>query len=173
LKELNGRVDSVGCELLEKLDAIISNQSIQTGLLQQIVKGLSDPPVAFQVDIETFQSQGEKMKQLKGKLKISILDNGTAKGTLTPVDAAGLPTSLPAGFSIPAWVSSDPGVVVTPAADGMSAVVAPATPPVLVTGASITVTSKSADGTATLTGTTTDPINVIAGPAGSFQISVQ
>ncbi len=96
-----------------------------------------------------------------------LLDNGTMKATLTVLDAAGLATTWPTGQPI-VWTVSDPGVVATPA-DGLSAILAPASPPVLVTGVIPTATGTLADGTViTVNG---DPIDVIAGGAAGFQMA--
>lgn len=111
-------------------------------------------------------------KAVKATVDFQLKDNGTATATLTPIDAAGLSTSMPAGASVPVWASSDPGVVVTAAADGLSAQVAPATPPVLVTGAVITATATLADGTTTISGQG-DPIDVVASDAVGFAIAEQ
>lgn len=112
---------------------------------------------------------------VKASVDFRLVDNGSATATLTPVDTVGLATTLPAGTSTPTWTSSDPGVVVTAAADGLSAQVTPATPPVLVTGAVITATAtlpNNADGSAgaTITGSGT-PIDVVAGGPAGFQIT--
>lgn len=119
-----------------------------------------------------------KSKTFKLKFKVSIPDNGTATGTITGiVDAAGLPTSFDAG-TVPTWIcettpgaGADPNIVLTVAADGMSCVVAPATPPALVSGDTITVTATGPV-MGTLTGTYS-PVNVVAGPASTFVVSVQ
>ena len=112
------------------------------------------------------------------KFKVSILDNGTAQGTITNVaDAAGLQTSFESG-TVPAWVcettpgaGQDPNIVLTPSADGLSCTIAPSTPPQLVTGDTLTVTAAQPT-LGTLTGTYS-PVNVVAGPASTFVVSVQ
>ena len=108
-------------------------------------------------------------KVMKATLDFQLLDNGTATATLTPIDAAGLATTLPAGTPIPVWVSSDPSVVVTAAADGMSATVAPATPPVAKTGVTISVSTTLASGTS-ISGS--DVVDVVAGTATGFAIAM-
>ncbi len=97
-------------------------------------------------------------------------DNGQAVATLTPVDAAGLDTTLPEGSSIPAWVSSDPGVVVSPSTDGLSAIVSPSVPPVMVTGVTLTVSCTLPDSTV-ITGVS-DPIDVVGGGPTGFKIAL-
>lgn len=99
-----------------------------------------------------------------------LKDDGSATATLTPVDAAGLDAAMPAGATVPVWVSSNAAVVVTAAADGMTAAVKPSVPPVLVTGVTITATATLADGTTVLTGTS-DPIDVVGDVATGFRIT--
>jgi hypothetical protein len=101
----------------------------------------------------------------------TLFDNGSAVATLTPKDKAGLDTAWPADASIPTGVSSDPGLVVAMAADGLSAIVTPSVPPVKLTGATITFTGTLADGTV-ITGTS-DPIDVVATGPSTFGISLK
>ncbi len=116
--------------------------------------------------------------KLKASVDFDILDNGTAQATLTFVDAAGLPATLPTGstLSVPPWVSSSTALVVTPAADGMSALLAPAVPPVLVTDATITIgpaTLTNADGsTVTIPAIVSQGIDIIGGGPVGFQVSL-
>ena len=118
------------------------------------------------------------MKATKGKVKLTFLDNGNATATLGLLDAAGLPSSLPTGSTISPipWVSSDANLIVTPAADGMSANLAPAVPPVLVTGATVTAgpaTITNADGsTVVLAAVSTELLNIVTGGPAGFKISV-
>jgi len=110
----------------------------------------------------------------KASVDFQLLDNGTALATATPQDAAGLTTTLPAGTSTPVWTSSDPGVTVVPVATdstGLTATVAPAVPPVLLTGAVITVSATLASGTA-ISGSG-NPIDVVSGGASGFQVTEQ
>jgi len=155
----------------QELGAIEAQQQLDSAGIALILKYLTPPlPVAL---IITFTGGSAEMAKPKsGKLKFNVLDNGHATATLTPVDAVGIATTLPAGSGVPTWASSDPGVVLTPAADGMTCDVAPASPPVLVTGAVITATCVLADGTSITGSNSADPINIVAGPAGSFVVSV-
>jgi hypothetical protein len=115
------------------------------------------------------------MAQVKkiGKMKVAILDNGTARATVSNVvDAAGLATTLPNPL---VWTASDPGVVV--AADptdatGLSAIVGPATPPVLVASFTVTATETLADGVTQISATSDANNSVIAGGPAGFQIAV-
>lgn len=99
-----------------------------------------------------------------------LKDDGSAIATLTPVDAAGLDAAMPAGATVPVWVSSNPAVVVTAAPDGLTADIKPSVPPALVTGVMITATATLADGTTVLTGTS-DPIDVVGDVATGFRIT--
>jgi hypothetical protein len=107
-------------------------------------------------------------KKLKAGVDFQLFDNGSAVATLTPLDAVGIETTLPAGTPTPAWTSSDPGVVVSASTDGLSAIVTPATPPVLVQGATITATATLLDGTV-ITGTS-EAIDVVPGGPVGFQV---
>jgi hypothetical protein len=100
-----------------------------------------------------------------------LFDNGQAVATLSVLDAAGLPTVLPAGTPPPTWTSSNPGVLVSASADGLSAIVSPATPPVLVTGAVLTASTTLAGATSPITGTS-DPIDVAGSGAAGFKIAL-
>ena len=110
----------------------------------------------------------------KATVDFQLADNGqTATATITPVDAVGEPTTLPAGTAPPSWTSSNPIITVTPSADGLSAALALAlpTPPPnpLPTGISITATATVASGTITGSGL----VDIVPGPAGSLQMSIQ
>jgi hypothetical protein len=100
-----------------------------------------------------------------------LFDNGQAVATLTPEDKAGLDTTLPAGTSVPVWTSSNPAVVVSGSTDGLSAIVTPATPPVLATGVTVTATATLPDGTV-ITGVS-DPIDVTGSAVAGFKISLK
>lgn len=109
-----------------------------------------------------------------GKLKITLLDNGTAKAVATPTDSVGITTTLPTGSTVPVWTSSDPGATVTPDAtdaSGLTAIIAPATPPVLVSAFTVSVDTVLPDGTTHVTGTSESNSIVAGGPAG-FSVSV-
>ena len=167
------------------LSTLVTTDTEDSVSIATILKILTTPPppapaVAFQVELVTeteLNKQGENKMAKTIKFKINILDNGTAQGVISGiVDAAGLPTTFDTG-TIPTWVcettpgaGQDPNIVLTPAADGMSCVIAPATPPVLVSGDIVTVTATGPV-MGTLTGTYS-PVNIVAGPAGSFVVSV-
>jgi len=113
-----------------------------------------------------------------GKMAVDfqILDNGSAIATAKPVDAAGLPASLLSTAGPGVWTSDNPGVVVTvdpTDPTGLRATVTPSTPPVLVTGAKLTVTSTdTVDATKVISGVS-DPIDIVGGPAVGFSVQEQ
>jgi hypothetical protein len=177
LKTFGRRLRSIETTL-SNIQAQQARQEIQ---LQQILAQLLPPPPAgFLMTFESNQENEMANKApRKATMDFQLLDNGTATATLTLVDAAGLPTTLPSGATIgvPPWASSNPAIVVTPAADGMSAALAPSSPPVLVTGVVISAgpaTITNADGsTVSLAVVSGDPIDVIAGGPAGFSISEQ
>lgn len=136
------------------------------------------PPVGFKVSIVSIKTneKGEMtMGAVKATVDFQLLDNGTAQLTASPVDAAGLAATLPAGTPAASWASSDPGVVITPVASdptGLTAIAAPATPPVLVTGAVPTV-SVTLPGAASPISGTGAPIDVVAGGPTGFTVAEQ
>lgn len=90
----------------------------------------------------------------------NLLDDGTAKASLSFLDPKNNPIPAPTGVTV-SWTSSDPNVVVAPATDGLSATLTPAGP--LESGATITAVATLADGTTKLTATGT--VNVVADPS--------
>ena len=126
----------------------------------------------------TITGDNMNLKAKKAGLDFQLADNGTATATLSFTDAAGLPTTLPSGSTaVSTWTSSDPGVVVTGSADGLSASVTPSTPPVLVAEALIsvsTVVTNSDSTTETFTAATPagDGVSVVAGGPAGMQISI-
>lgn len=106
-----------------------------------------------------------------GSVDFVLHDNGNATATLTPDDAAGLDTVLPAGSSVPSWTPSDPtAITVAPSADGLTCLVTPASPAKLATAVTIAVACTLPDGTV-ITGTS-DPIDVVAGGPVGFKIAL-
>lgn len=103
------------------------------------------------------QVSGSDRFIVKGKSLMATTMTDVQSFTLSIVaeDAAGEPTTFGAA---PTWAADSSGVVVvTPAADGMSAVISNASPPVLGTGV-VTVTANGA-----LPGGGPDPADVITG----------
>ena len=187
-KEMGWRDDDQILKLLKEQREDIRTllrrtESIEKKVDTLIKAEIPSPPVKFVVAITaiTPATQGEtnmadpKKVARKATVDFQLLDNGTARLTATPVDAAGLATKLPDGTPPASWTSSDPGLVITldPAdPSGLTAIASPATPPVLVTGAIPTVTANftSADGSVkTITGAGAG-IDVVAGEAGSFTV---
>ena len=159
-------------------------------LLQQVVDLLTPAPpptpgpaVSFQITVEGDNEMAKKTAAKFGKLKISILDNGTAVATISGiVDASGLATTFEAG-STAVWVcetapgaGQDPNIVLTPAVDAnglpTGCGIAPGTPPALVSGDTLTCTVTQPT-TGAMTPETYNPVNVVAGPASTFVITVQ
>lgn len=136
------------------------------------------PPVKFIVSITSNQpltKEQQMAKVRKATVDFQLLDNGTATLTATPVDSVGIPTTLPAGSGAGVWTSSNPGLVVTVNpndASGLTATVAPAQPPALLTGAVCTISVLLPDGVTTITGNS-DPIDIIAGGATGFTVVEQ
>jgi hypothetical protein len=153
-------------------DQNLNIAEIQSALTQQsetlqTILGFLQPPRPVALEI-TFEGESIMAKR-KATVDFQLLDNGTATATLTPVDAAGNPTTMPAGATVPAWTSSSPGIAITAAADGMSATL---TPTGLGTGIIISANSTLSDGVTTLTGSG-NPIDVVAGSASAFAIAEQ
>lgn len=150
--------------IIAAIKAIVDLVNHNTALSQQILDLLTTPEaVAFRIQLQ----QGENMKSEHphaAGIDFQFFENGQATASLTPVDASGNATTMPAGSTVPAWVSSDPGITVSPAADGLSALLTAGGAPV--TAATLTVTATLPDGTTTITGTS-DPIDVVAQPPGS------
>lgn len=143
-------------------------------------------PTGFSVTTVTNNDKKEKgnlesmtKSKFQGRMKLDIHDNGTATATLGFVDAAGLAiATLPAGSTLPPppWATSDPGLVLTPAADGLSCLISPSAPPVLVTGAVVTAgpdtyTDPTGNQLA-FSSVSTEPLNVVAGGPAGFSIEV-
>ena len=128
-----------------------------------------------QPKVDRRKSMSEK-KAAKMAVTFELKDDGTAVATAKPVDAMGLgPAKLPDDASHPAWASDNPAVTVTEDTtdpSGLTAKVAPSSPPSLVTGAHLSITSTVASSGATLSGTS-DPIDVVPGAASGFAIAEQ
>jgi hypothetical protein len=183
--ELNQRTQR---KILADFEALQNEFQTLQNQVQQIIAFLTPPPpVAFLLTISAGTPEGEALnrERLKSQgeyfmagnvtraaLDFQLLDNGTALATATPIDAAGLPTTLPAGSGTPVWASSAPSVVVTPVATdptGLSATVTPSTPPVLATAVQVSVTAALASGSS-ITGT--DLVDVVAGGPTGFSVAM-
>ena len=147
-------LDKILCQLREE-----SAQLRKVNHRLDLVLSVLDPKaVGFRMEL----TQGDKMAT--AAVDFTIFENGQATATLTPVDKNGNPTSMPPGASIPTWVSSDPSIIVSASADGLSALLTAGT--VAVDNATITATATLPDGTTTLTGVS-DPVDVVPQPPGS------
>ena len=108
---------------------------------------------------------------------ITINDNGTATISNTFYDADGIATTAPAGLVLSYAEGDTSGsFTVTPSADTLSCVVAVVQPPPqpLAQGMTFNVTCASglAGQTASITVVSDPPLDVVAGPAGSFVAAV-
>lgn len=175
---------------LDALQQIVGPEDNQlTALLQQLIVLLTPAPPptpgpaeAFQITVEEENEMAKQAKKM-GKLKVSILGNGTAVATITGVvDASGLATTFEAG-STAVWVcetvpgvGQDPNIVLTPSVDAnglpTGCGIAPSVPPALVPGDTLTCTVTQPT-TGAMTPETYAPVSVVAGPANTFVISVQ
>jgi len=150
----------------------------QSAQLNQIILLLT-PPLPASMELTITNNQGETImalsKSSRGKMKLDIHGDGTATASVSFQDNTGLPASLPAGATLSnPFSSSDAGIVVTPASDGMSATLAPTVPPQLVTGAVITagpaVITLSDGSTINIDAVQSEPLNVVAGAPGKMKI---
>lgn len=150
-------------------------------LIEQLLPG---PAVSFTAEV-TLNSQGETnmspKKAARATGDLQVADNGTFTVTLTFVDSDNVPTSVPAGLAA-TYTPSDatPGpssLTLTPSADTSSAagsinqttvqaLVAAGTP--LPTGLTVSVSATWTGLASPATVTAAPPIDVVAGPAGSF-----
>ncbi len=172
-------------QLMAVMQTIVSkleeNISIQRNILdvdRQILKLIGPrPPVAMTITVKANQDPnltGEEnmAKAVRGKMKLTFNTDGSATATLGFVDDMGVSTSLPAGATFAApWVSSDPGLTVTPSADQQSAKLG-FVGKTAVTGATVTagpgqITNPDGSAGATLPAVTSEAVNIVAGgPAG-------
>jgi hypothetical protein len=170
--------------LLESLRQSVQLQKesnrVQTQIAADVAKLVVffTPPLPVRFEMTVTNDQGEIImaKAARGKLKLNILDNGTATATLGLLDAAGLSTSLPAGSTIAVtWVVSATSIVATPSADQMSAALAPSSPPALASGVTVSASGviTNTDGTTiTIPSVSSEALNIIAGGPAGFSISV-
>lgn len=106
-----------------------------------------------------------KARAAAAGLDFTIFENGMATAKLSPVD--GTPEEnevpLPEGSSIPVWTGSDPSLIISPSADGLSALVQAGT--VALDNATVSASCTLPDGTV-ITGTS-ENIDVVPQPPGS------
>src|SRR5208282_5374668 len=185
-----GAQGTIEQEQLTALQQLVGPEDLQlNALLQQVIALLTPAPppppgpaVSFQITVVEEENSMAKAAATH-KLKVSILGNGTAVATISGIaDASGLPTTFEAG-STAVWVreatvgaGQDPGIVLTPSVDAYclptGCGIAPSVPPVLVSGDTLTCTVTQPT-TGAMTPQTYNPVNVVAGPANTFVISVQ
>lgn len=157
--------------IIAAIKAIVDLVNHNTALSQQILDLLTTPEaVAFRIQVQ--QKTGETVAKTNMHLKLVVFESGQASANLTPVGPSGNPAPMPAGETIPVWTASDPSISVSTSPDGLSALLTAGA--VAVTGATVTATAESADGTSSLTGTS-DPFDIVPAPetAVGFRITVQ
>lgn len=156
----------------EQNRAILEKEDENSIKLDKLLELLTPPPpVAFEVEVFSLGTGENPMAKLAkfGKMKITVLDNGTAKAVATAVDSVGIATTLPAGSTTPAWTASDAGVVINPDPtdpSGLTAIFGPATPPALVAAFTVSVDAVLPDGTTHIDGTSESNSIIAGGPAG-------
>jgi hypothetical protein len=148
IAELSARVTTLQQQTAASQQAILTD-------LHAIYELLIPPPVAGVVI--TFQNgEEEDMAVTRAALDITIPDDGSgnAKAVLSFIDKAGLPTATVSGASVATVATmSNPAIVATVDATGLNITMAPATPPVLATGVTLSVSV-----------TITNPDNTVLGP---------
>lgn len=150
--------------------AIKANQDQEIALLKQVLAAvLPPPPVSFTVTLESNPGELSMGRIAKATLDFQLLDNGSATATLSAVDSVGEPTTFPAG-STAVYTPSDPSIVASVGADGLTGTITPATPPVLATGVTVSVV-VTLPGGATLSAVS-PAIDVIAGGPAGFSIAL-
>lgn len=183
---LTDLVKALQVDLAERGDQLRAEQMRQGAVIDQILSELLTPPppppnpaVGFRIELHSellsnTNPQGETpnttMPKLKASIDFQLKDDGSAVAVLKPFDAAGLDTAFDAGAKA-TFTSSDPNVLADLNADNLSATVHPATPPVLVTGAVITVSVTLVDGSV-LGPVSSDPIDVVPDVAVGFKIAL-
>lgn len=179
---INGRIDCIEKivrdtqrDLGERGDQLVRFSQVEICLLHKILNAVAPSlPVSFHIVLSS-TDQIQLSRQGAPPMNFEMKDDGSAVATITDIlDKAGLPASL-TGDAI-AWSSSDstPGpsaVSLTPAPDGLSCAIAPATPPTLATGLTITATATLPD--SSQLAEASDPMDVIADQAVGFKVSLQ
>lgn len=111
----------------------------------------------------------------KASVDFQVLDNGTVRFTASPVDGVGNAATLPAGTPALTWVSDQPALVLSADPNdtsgfALSQIGTPAG--TLATGINVSCSTSLDGGATSITGAAT-PVDVIAGPAGSFAVAEQ
>jgi hypothetical protein len=150
--------------LLKRLEPILQEiQAAQTAQGEQLTKILAAvepfPAVGFVFDVEL---EGQLVE---GAININMTNSQKATATIKPVDAKKQPAAVD---GVPVWATSDATIVtVTPAADGLSAVVAAVGP---LGTANISVTGDADLGAEVKPIFGTLSVTVTAGQAVGFEI---
>jgi hypothetical protein len=160
-------------EVLERIEELLRKSlAVQEKILAQILEQVGpNLPTGFDVR-ETKIKTGEQtiMKALKATVDLQILENGQVRYTLTPVDANGNPTALPAGTPPVSAVSSDPdlSLAIDTANDttGLGLVWLGTAGKLAATGIVVTF-STTLPGASSPISTAADPVDVVPAPLGS------
>lgn len=182
LSRIETKLDSLQHDVAERLDQLREEQLRQSDLLQRLiygpVPGAPEPPAFFRIVLSSSSTnqtnQTNYNKQGEVNMDFELRDDGNAIATLTDIkDSKGVPTTL--GDIVPVWTSSDPQVTVNAAPDGLTAAIMPNVNPgdPLATGVIITATATLADGKVITDTNDENPIDVVAGEADTFAISLQ
>ncbi len=146
---------------LVKVDQIQAEQVEQRAILEKILATVTPLPAAkilFKVDIEGQISEGVTNATMTNSQQLTA--------TIQPVDKKGQPAPVD---GIPVWASSDETIItVTPADDGLSAVVA-AVGPLGAAKVSVTADADLGAGTAAIFGTL--DVTITQGQAVGFKIT--
>lgn len=181
-KQLASQVDVIRNEmggLFGKLDELLRNQAAIQAVVDKILADLENDqndPTGFQVVItrDDASQGGTDMpapKTQAASMDFEINPDGTATATLTPHDRLGSTTTLPASASVPIWSSSAPAsLTITPAVDGLSAVLADAG--VTANGISIMIDCTLSDGTVIHADSDTELIDVVPGGPTGFKVAL-
>lgn len=159
-------LDTQGAAVLANLVAI--NKSV--ALIQTAV--IPPLPTAFSILLTQGVNKPNMSKpavHTNAAVDFELLDDGSATGSLTGTDTENLTVPFPAGTTS-TWTPSAPSIVATVNADGISATITPATPPVEVTGVTILVIVTLPNGTVLTS--TSGAIDVVPDQITGFSIAL-
>lgn len=162
--------------LNDKLDILGQEHAGIQRALNEILDYLHKLQVAKGFHL-TIKKQGETDmagKAKLGRMKLDLQDDKNGTVSATVVDTAGLSTTLSPGTSVPVIVSSDPSAIVVDQSgdpSGLTGTFKAATPAKLATGVTLSISATDPSG-AVLTGPPSEGINVVAGPAGGFNLTL-
>jgi hypothetical protein len=166
-----GLLGQVQQDLNLRVGQVESSLATALAKLGQIILALAPPSPAAAIMNISIGGINMAGKTFKATLDLQLPDQGSGTATLTFVDAAGLPATIPpTSTATTTWSSSNPAIVVTPnATNPLMAAFAPSVPPVLATAVVLTAAVSITDPTlpAISLTATGQPIDVVSGgPAG-------